>query len=159
MANQVVVVEPVLGLIIAGFPATLTLITHGTKAFKLVDVRFCAQSQCSCCDFYIVFAHTIYFLPYISPQQLHSLSLQVGSATTIATALSTAPKIAATTTAHTDRHVCRKCGITNKSGKLSCCARGGAWFKKCGDAGDSNFDHTWLEGVLACKSSKLIYLQ
>ena len=148
-----------LGLIIAGFPATLTLITHGTKAFKLVDVRFCAQSQCSFSDFYIVFAHTIYFLPYISPQQLHSLSLQVGSATTIATALSTAPKIAATTTADTDRNVCRKCGITNKSGKLSCCARGGAWFKKCGDAGDSNFDHTWLEGVLACKSSKLIYLQ
>ena len=47
--------------------------------------------------------------------------------------------------------VCRKCGIIKQSGKLSCCARGGAWFKKCGDAGDSNFEHTWVEGIQACK--------
>ena len=26
-----------------------------------------------------------------------------------------------------------------KSGKLSCCARGGAWFNNCGDAGDAKF--------------------
>ena len=41
---------------------------------------------------------------------------------------------------------CDKCATT-KSGRHSCCARGGAWFKKCGDAGD----HTWIEGIQACK--------
>ena len=46
---------------------------------------------------------------------------------------------------------CSKCGTIMKSGTLSCCARGGAWFQKCGDAGDTNFDHTWVEGIQACK--------
>ena len=47
---------------------------------------------------------------------------------------------------------CPKCGAAKKSGKLSCCARGGAWFKNCGDVGDMKFDHTWAEGFQACKS-------
>ena len=50
---------------------------------------------------------------------------------------------------------CPKCGTTKKSGKLSCCARGGAWFKKCGDGGDTKFEHTWTEGIQACKSKWL----
>ena len=45
---------------------------------------------------------------------------------------------------------CAECA-TNKVGKLSCCARGGAWFKKCGDFVDTQFDHTWAEGIQACK--------
>ena len=45
---------------------------------------------------------------------------------------------------------CAKCGKIKKSKKLSCCARGGAWYNKCGDEGDSKFDHTWTEGVKAC---------
>ena len=48
--------------------------------------------------------------------------------------------------------VCPKCSFSKKSGKLSCCARGGAWFQECGDAGDSKFGHTWFEGMQACKS-------
>ena len=51
--------------------------------------------------------------------------------------------------------VCRKCGTIKKIGKRSCCARGGAWFKKCGDVGDTQFDHTWSEGIRACKSTLL----
>ena len=48
---------------------------------------------------------------------------------------------------------CPKCGIIKKSGKLSCCALGGAWFKQCGDDdGDAYLDHTWAEGIEACKS-------
>ena len=47
---------------------------------------------------------------------------------------------------------CARCGTRKKSGQRSCCARGGAWFKKCGDLGDSKFDHTWYEGIWACKS-------
>ena len=46
---------------------------------------------------------------------------------------------------------CSKCGVAKKAGRLSCCARGGAWFKSCGDAGDIQFDHTWAEGMQACK--------
>jgi surface protein len=45
---------------------------------------------------------------------------------------------------------CPKC-VPTKSGKSSCCARGGSWFKKCGEPGDSNFEHTWFEGNLACE--------
>ena len=47
---------------------------------------------------------------------------------------------------------CSKCGSTKKSSKRSCCARGGAWFKNCGDAGNPKFDHTWAEGLRACRS-------
>ena len=61
---------------------------------------------------------------------------------------------ATTTTVTPTGPICFKCG-TKKSGKLSCCAPGGAWFKKCGDAGESNFDHTWAEGVQACKTPRL----
>ena len=46
-------------------------------------------------------------------------------------------------------NICSKC-VINKAGTRSCCGRGGAWFKNCGDAGDTNFDHTWAEGIHAC---------
>ena len=45
---------------------------------------------------------------------------------------------------------CPKCGVVKRNGKLSCCARGGAWFKNCGDVGDTQFDHTWTEGMQSC---------
>ena len=48
--------------------------------------------------------------------------------------------------------VCPKCGITGKSGKLSCCGRGGSWFGNCGSAGEAKLDHKWSEGVEACKA-------
>ena len=56
---------------------------------------------------------------------------------------------------------CSKC-VTfkksgKKSGKLSCCAPGGAWSKNCGNPGDSEFDHTWLEGIQACKSKFIFH--
>ena len=34
------------------------------------------------------------------------------------------------------------------------CARvttGASWFKNCGNDGNSKFDHTWTEGLQACK--------
>ena len=46
---------------------------------------------------------------------------------------------------------CPNCG-TNKSGKLTCCARGGSWFRKCGNPGDPNFEYTWNDGYSSCKS-------
>ena len=53
--------------------------------------------------------------------------------------------------ASSSNNACPKCSTIKKSGKLSCCARGGAWFKKCGDLGDKKFDHTWAEGIQACR--------
>ena len=47
------------------------------------------------------------------------------------------------------RLVCPKCGTFKKNGKVSCCAPGGAWFKKCGTTQKS--EHTWGDGIDACK--------
>ena len=48
--------------------------------------------------------------------------------------------------------VCLTCGIITKSGKLSCCARGGSWFGKCGATGNAQVQHTWSEGIQVCKA-------
>ena len=45
---------------------------------------------------------------------------------------------------------CPQCGAFKKSGKASCCATGGTWFKNCGGVGNRNVDHRWFEGVQAC---------
>ena len=50
---------------------------------------------------------------------------------------------------------CYKCSNTKKSGKRSCCAHGGTWFKNCGNAGDIEFDHTWAEGIKVCEGELL----
>ena len=50
---------------------------------------------------------------------------------------------------------CPKCSIIKKSGELSCCARGGSWFKNCGFVTDSAFEHTWNEGIEVCKKGRL----
>merc|ERR1719182_160020 len=46
---------------------------------------------------------------------------------------------------------CPKCG-TGKSGKMSCCAHGGSWFRNCGRSGNVKLRHTWYEGIQACKT-------
>ena len=46
---------------------------------------------------------------------------------------------------------CPKCGTFEKSGRASCCAPGGAWFKNCGAVGNNSAHHRWLEGVAACE--------
>ena len=48
--------------------------------------------------------------------------------------------------------VCSKCSTIAKSGKSSCCGRGGSWFRNCGSAGNVKLDHTWYEGIQACKT-------
>ena len=55
-----------------------------------------------------------------------------------------------------DINMCTKCSTFKKSGKRSCCALGGAWFKNCGDAGDRHFGHTWSEGIQACKGVPIL---
>ena len=46
---------------------------------------------------------------------------------------------------------CPKCSMFKKSGRTSCCAPGGAWYKNCGGARNRKSDHSWFEGVQACK--------
>ena len=46
--------------------------------------------------------------------------------------------------------VCPRCGTIAKSVKMSCCGRGGSWFKHCGGTG--KLKHTWYEGIQACKA-------
>ena len=48
--------------------------------------------------------------------------------------------------------VCLKCGVIGRSGKSSCCGRGGSWFGNCGSAGNSKVEHRWYEGLQACKT-------
>ena len=48
--------------------------------------------------------------------------------------------------------ICHKCGVMEKSGKASCCGRGGSWFRNCGSGGSKKYRHTWYEGMLACKT-------
>merc|ERR1719506_1195424 len=47
---------------------------------------------------------------------------------------------------------CPKCGSFGKSGRVSCCAPGGAWYKNCGGDANKHADHRWFEGVEACKA-------
>ena len=49
---------------------------------------------------------------------------------------------------------CPKCGTIARSGKLSCCGDGGSWFGHCGNVGNANFGHTWMEGIQVCKSQQ-----
>ena len=42
--------------------------------------------------------------------------------------------------------------MIKKSGKLSCCGSDGFWFGNCGSAGDKKHDHSWHEGLQACKA-------
>merc|ERR1712032_833458 len=48
--------------------------------------------------------------------------------------------------------VCQRCGTIAKSGKPSCCGRGGSWFKNCGGGGNTKHPHTWYDGIQACKA-------
>ena len=48
--------------------------------------------------------------------------------------------------------VCPKCGTIVKSGKRSCCGRGGSWFTNCGGADNTKLHHTWYEGIQTCEA-------
>ena len=59
-------------------------------------------------------------------------------------------------------HNCSICGKNDKNGAVSCCARGGSWFGKCGNPGDTRFQYTWDEGLRLCegtsRKSTLVFL-
>ena len=47
---------------------------------------------------------------------------------------------------------CSQCAHLKQSGKPSCCAPGGAWYNNCGNAGDLDVRHTWVDGMQACNA-------
>ena len=47
---------------------------------------------------------------------------------------------------------CPVCGIIARTGERSCCGVGGSWFQKCAKIVGSEADHTWKEGIKACKT-------
>ena len=55
-------------------------------------------------------------------------------------------------TTTTTTAACSQCGAMN-NGKPSCCGIGGEWRGQCGESGDTNFPHTWIEGIKACKTA------
>ena len=84
--------------------------------------------------------------PYVSRRPLPERELI--ATTQIATSVST---LAFTSTTIPNANSCTNCGTFEKSGRASCCAPGGAWYKNCGGAGNNNADHRWFEGIDACK--------
>ena len=50
-----------------------------------------------------------------------------------------------------NRVKCQNCGKFKRSGRHSCCAPGGSWYRNCGGDDDTNVDHRWSEGVKACR--------
>ena len=69
----------------------------------------------------------------------------------VRTPISTSVSTSAFTPTILSRMMCPKCGTFAKSGRFSCCAPGGAWYKNCGGAANKHADHRWFEGVEACK--------
>ena len=69
----------------------------------------------------------------------------------VRTPITTSFSTPTSTSSITKMTTCPTCGTFEKSGRSSCCAPGGTWFKNCGGAHNTNVDHTWFEGVAACK--------
>ena len=126
-ASSVVALVVALGTKIVEILATQDLVIHGMKASKHAQVSSSDSLSFSCEYERLLYTSNV-FIP--------------ASVTTT------------TSVSGISASECPKCGSMKKSGTLSCCARGGAWFNRCGDLGDSNFDHTWIEGIQACKNSK-----
>ena len=140
---------------------TQTLIIHGSRASKLAhvssadtDFRTIHWGESCVIESGVLLTTYTVFRPHVRKDRLSEqrFALLCSLCCINARNLTEAP---ATTSlsAVSSGNACRKCGAIKKSGKLSCCARGGAWFKNCGDVGDTKFGHTWAEGVQACKDS------
>jgi len=59
-------------------------------------------------------------------------------------------------TATTTVSQCPTCGKIGRSGRSSCCGRGGSWYGNCGSSGNAETHHTWYEGLQICKTHSAI---
>ena len=69
----------------------------------------------------------------------------------VRTPISASVRTSTSTSMTTNATTCSKCGTFLKSGRASCCAPGGAWYKTCGGVGNSEADRSWSEGVEICQ--------
>ena len=84
---------------------------------------------------------------YVSRRPITERELKARAPITMT--VSTSTLVIAPTIAH--KIQCPKCGKFKKSGRVSCCAPGGDWFKNCAGVGNKHVAHSWSEGVKACK--------
>ena len=80
-----------------------------------------------------------------------ALNKPVSTSEIVREAINTPVSTSALVITSTNTMTCPKCGAFEKSGRLSCCAPGGAWYKNCGGAGSRKADHRWFDGVESCK--------
>ena len=128
LASAAVVLAAVLGSRTAEMPTIHSLTIHGLRALKPAKVKTARE-------------FIVWEAKKFTCISLLSLYPTIAYLSTTATAT-----LHITTTINS---ACPKC--VKKSGKFSCCFRGGAWFNKCGKPGDPKFDHTWTEGIEACR--------
>ena len=115
----------VLGLRIVEELATETLITADLMVSKRANVSFKTTNM----QLYFLFrtdSDYFYFLFSPMPAYKHQQSPR----------LQQCPHITPAAVTMTVSYVCPKCGTIEKSGKISCCGRGGAWYGNCGSAGN-----------------------
>ena len=151
-ADTAVALVAALGSGSVGIPTTAGSTTLGPKGSGLAKVSCCKMGCYT----------TGYGAPHINENDclagyharssLYSHSPLVGTSMTMC--LQHSPTEARTgtslSTVNSGSDGCSECGTTKKSGRRSRCARGGTWFRNCGDAGDGQFGHTWKEGIQAC---------
>ena len=82
---------------------------------------------------------------YVSRRPIPGRELIVGAP--IATSVNTRTLVITSS----NEMMCSKCGTFEKSGRVSCCAPGGAWYMNCGGSGSRDVGHRWFEGTEACK--------
>ena len=137
----------VLGLRTAEIPATTSSIIHGLRASRLAKVTCGETDFCNMhYDENRVICHL--FLSCIHDHWMRYLYLLSNANARVCTEPPTTTRLSVTSSSNE----CLKCVKIKQSGKFSCCARGGAWFNKCGHIGETKFDHTWAEGIQACKN-------
>ena len=148
----------VLGLRTAEMPVKQSLLIHGSRAFRLAkvgrgDIEFgpctVASSIVSMTVLFLAIIHAWVFEWNISSLFGGGIG---GNVSCVYSHICTETPATMSPSVGGSSDKCSKCGTIKKSGTRSCCARDGAWFKNCGDAGDKNFGHTWLEGIQTCKS-------
>ena len=100
-----------------------------------------------CADPVIATGETIITISSLTTKLTADASTTTTPTTTTSTTTTGATSTITTSTATT---ACPRC-VSEESGRFSCCARGGGWFNNCGNPGDPNVDHTWNEGIQACR--------
>ena len=147
LASRVVVLPAVLGSTNVVIKATPSFFTRGAMALMSAKVSFLAD-QCTCIRVQdnCMRSGTRFGLVSLFLLTTGDMSIPTGRSPS-----SQSKKKPHEHNTKAISAVCPECGAIKKSGKPSCCAPGGSWYEACGDAGDPQFHHTWIDGIKACE--------